>query len=153
MNKIRAKILYLPNYDLAAWGEMGYAHDTDSGFDLRSCDDFTLAPMQRAAARCGFKLQLERGYGYTIRPRSGNAIKLGLSMPNAIGTIDNGFLGEVCVLLVNMGEAPIHIEKGMRIAQAVVEPIHQIDFTSCASEADFEATSRAEGGFGSSGVS
>ena len=151
MKKIRAKILYLPGYDREAWGDMAYAHDTDSAFDLRACADVTINPMERAVVYCGFKMQLEPGFGWTIRNRSSTGFKLGLSMTNGIGTIDNGYLGEVRMEFINLGKEPVHITRGTRIAQAVIEPIYQADFEVIASEDDFAPTARGTGGFGSSG--
>ena len=127
--KAKAKILYLPNYD-RAWGAMKYAHDTDTGFDARACmeADFVLAPGERVAVPLGFKLQPESGYGYQVRGRSGNTRKLGLGMANGVGTIDNGYRGEVHALVINFSGVPIKIERGMKIAQIVVEPVYQFEF-------------------------
>jgi len=131
---------------------MAYAHDTDSAFDLRSCEDVLIQPMQRVKISCGFKMQLEPGFGWTIRNRSSTGLKLGLLMPNGIGTIDNGFIGEVFMILVNFTPEPVQITRGMRIGQAVVEPIYQVDFEPVAGEEEFESTSRGSGMFGSSGT-
>lgn len=154
MNKVKTKIFYLPNYDIKAWGPMKYAHTTDSGFDVRACidSDITLAPMERRVVPLGFKLAPEDGYGYQIRARSGNASKLGLSMVNGVGTIDNAYRGEIGAILINLSDKPIVIERGMRIGQCVVEPIYQFDFEEVASEEELGETSRNCSGFGSSGI-
>jgi dUTP pyrophosphatase len=151
--KVKAKILYLENYD-RAWGPMAYAHDTDTGFDARACveADVVLAPGERAAIPLGFKLGPASGYGFQIRGRSGNAKKLGLGMANGVGTIDNGYRGEVHALVINFSDTSVKIERGMKIAQVVVEPVVQFEFEEIASEDEFEASSRGEGGFGSTGT-
>ncbi len=153
MPKVKTKILYLPNYDLENWGPMKYAHPKDTGFDVRACidEDITLAPMERRIIPLGFKLEPEEGYGYQIRSRSGNAFKLGLSIPNGVGTIDNEYRGEVGILLINLSDKPILIERGMRVGQCVVEPVYQFDFIVVKSEDELGKTERV-GGFGSSGV-
>lgn len=150
--KVKTKILYLPDYD-RAWGPMAYAHGTDTGFDARACidADLELAPGERLAVPLGFKLQPEAGYGYQIRGRSGNAKKLGLGMANGVGTIDNGYRGEVHALVINLSGAPVKIERGMKIAQVVVEPVHQFEFEEVESEAELEESSRGADGFGSTG--
>ncbi|MDR1009137.1 MAG: dUTP diphosphatase [Rickettsiales bacterium] len=152
MNKVKAKILYLPNYD-RTWGDMGYAHATDSAFDVRACqaEDITLAPMERVKIPLGFCLQLEPGYGWQIRSRSSTGAK-GLSMPNGVGTIDNGYLGEVSILVINLSGAPFKVERGMRIGQVVIEPIYHVAFEEISSPDGFEFTTRGTGGFGSTGV-
>ncbi|MDR3126774.1 MAG: dUTP diphosphatase [Rickettsiales bacterium] len=153
MKKIRAKILYLPHYDRAAWGPLSYAHDTDSGFDVRACvpdDGVILAPMERARIPLGFCLQLEPGYGCTVRNRSGSGMK-GIIMPNGIGTVDNGYTGEVSMLLLNASGAPYRIGRGAKIGQIVIEPVYRAEFEEVGSLDGFESTSRGAGGFGSTG--
>ena len=149
--RVRAKILYLPNYDRENWGGLTYAHDTDSAFDLRACEDVTIGPMERALIPLGFKLQLESGFGWTIRNRSSTGAKLGLSMANGLGTIDNGFQGEPKMCVINLSDKPVEITRGMRIGQAVIEPIYQADFEEVESEEAFETSTRGSGSFGSSG--
>ena len=150
--KVKAKILYLPNYD-RSWGSMAYAHGTDSGFDARACmdTDLELAPGERSAVPLGVKLQPAPGYGYQIRSRSGNARNLGLGMVNGVGTIDNGYRGELCALVINLSDRPVKIERGMKIAQIVVEPVYQFEFEEVLSEDAFEESQRGAGGFGSTG--
>lgn len=153
MQKVNAKIFYLPNYDLANWGPMKYAYPADSGFDVRACmeADIVLAPLERRLIPLGFKIAPAVGFGFQVRARSGNAVKLGLSSVNGVGTIDNEYRGEVGIVLINLSDKPVVIERGMRVGQCVVEPIYQFEFEVVDSEEALGVTSRA-GGFGSSGV-
>jgi len=153
MPKVNAKIFYLPNYD-KSWGPMTYAHETDTGFDIRACNDkdIIVNKGERVIIPAGFKIMPQDGYALQIRARSGNALKLGLSMPNGIGTIDNGYLGEIGILIVNVGNEPFTITRGMKIAQGVVEPVYQFEFEEVFSEEDLGSSLREEGGFGSTGI-
>lgn len=154
MQKVKGKILYLKNYDLKNWGEMKYAYYNDTGFDVRACideDSIILLPRERKLIPLGFKLALEEGYGYQIRCRSGLAIREGLSMVNGIGTIDNGYRGEVQMIAINLGERPIKIERGMRIGQCIIEPVYQIEMEIVEKEEELGKSVREEG-FGSSGL-
>ena len=153
MPKVNAKILYLPNYD-KSWGPMTYAHTTDTGFDIRACntDDIIVKKGERVIVPAGFKIMPQEGFAFQIRARSGNAFKLGLSMPNGLGTIDNGYLGEIGVLIVNVGNEPFTITRGMKIAQGVVEPVYQFEFEEVFDEKDLVPSDRGNGGFGSTGT-
>lgn len=153
MPMVKAKIFYLPNYDLQSWGPMKYVHATDTGFDVRACveEDVELAPMERKIIPLGFKIAPQEGYAFQLRARSGNAIKLGLCPVNGVGTIDNEYRGEVGIILVNLSDKPVVIERGMRVGQGVVEPIHQFEFEIVDSEEELGTSSRV-GGFGSTGV-
>ncbi len=127
-----------------------YAHPGDAGMDLCADEALVLEPGQRAAVRTGLAMALPPGTEAQIRPRSGLAIKHGIGMVNAPGTIDEGYRGEIRVILMNWGQEPFAIEPGMRIAQMVIAPvlkvaIQQVDVLP----AD---TVRGTGGFGSSGV-
>jgi len=110
-----------------------------------------LVPMQRAAVPCGFAMALPAGYEAQIRPRSGLALKLGLSMPNSPGTIDADYRGEIKVLLINLGPDPITITRGMRIAQMVICPVEQSTWKEVDHVDDLPASDRGTGGFGSTG--
>ena len=127
MPKVKAKIFYLPNYD-KSWGAMSYAHSTDTGFDIRACNtrNVIIQSGERAVIPAGFKIMPQDGYALQIRARSGNALRLGLSMPNGVGTIDYGYLGEVGVLVVNLGSEPIVIERGMlnRCINLILKKFH-----------------------------
>ncbi|MDR0362451.1 MAG: dUTP diphosphatase [Planctomycetota bacterium] len=140
------------------------AHDADACFDLfardfsrpdalgEAAEATALAPGTRCLARTGVFLEMEPGWEALVRPRSGNALKLGLTVLNAPGTIDAGYRNEVGVILHNAGRAPIDLCAGMRIAQIAFRPIpdHALEPIS---RAEFDAgTARGLGGFGSSGV-
>ena len=109
----------------------------------------TLSPGQRALVPTGFVFEVPFGYEAQIRPRSGLAFKNGITCLNTPGTIDSDYRGEVKVLLINHGEEPFVIERGMRIAQMVIAPVTQVAVRE-ASEAG--ETARGAGGFGSTGV-
>jgi dUTP pyrophosphatase len=124
-----------------------YMTDGAVGMDLAAAIDapLTLRSLERARVPCGFAIAIPRGYEGQIRPRSGAAWKHGLSIPNAPGTIDPDYRGEVAVLLVNLGHDPIVIEPGQRIAQLVVCPVAKARLVEVAG---LEVTERGEGGFG-----
>jgi dUTP pyrophosphatase len=98
----------------------------------------------------GLRLAIPEGFEMQIRPRSGLALKHGISVPNAPGTIDSDYRGPLGVILINLGDAPFVVEHGARIAQAIVTPVVQADFALKAALSD---TPRGVGGFGSTGVS
>jgi dUTP pyrophosphatase len=112
--------------------------------------DLTLAPGQRALVATGFALQLPIGFEAQVRPRSGLALKHGITVLNAPGTIDQDYRGEVQVLLVNLGQEAFTIRRGDRIAQLVVAPV--VGATLVEATADLTETPRGVGGFGSTGV-
>jgi dUTP pyrophosphatase len=111
-------------------------------------DDVVLAPGARALVPTGLVVAIPAGYEIQVRPRSGLALKHGVTVLNAPGTIDADYRGEIGVLLVNHGEAPFTIRRGDRIAQFVVAAVPQAVFASVASVG---ATARHDGGFGSTG--
>lgn len=129
-----------------------YATSESAGMDIQAAVDapLTLAPGQRALVPSGFAIALPSGYEAQIRPRSGLAYKNGVTVLNAPGTIDADYRGEVGVILINHGDAPFIIERGMRIAQMVIAPVLQMTWRECAELPD---TARGAGGFGSTGVS
>ncbi|HAN31557.1 MAG TPA: dUTP diphosphatase [Myxococcales bacterium] len=106
----------------------------------------TLAPGERLAVPTGLALEIPTGWEAQVRPRSGNAFRLGLTVLNAPGTIDSDYRGEVKVLLVNLGANPVTINRGMRIAQLVFAPAPQVHFVDAEA---LEQTQRGTGGFGS----
>ena len=126
-----------------------YAHPGDAGMDVRSIEDVTLAPGARALVRTGLVLELPPDAEAQVRPRSGLALKHGVTVLNTPGTIDAGYRGEVGVILVNLGAEPFVVEKGMKIAQLVVAPLAQAEIVEVSA---VDATDRGAGGFGSTGV-
>ena len=126
-----------------------YAHPGDAGMDVRSIENVTLAPGARALVRTGLVLELPPDAEAQVRPRSGLALKHGVTVLNAPGTIDSGYRGEVGVILVNLGAEPFVVEKGMKIAQLVVAPVAQAEIVEVSA---VDATDRGAGGFGSTGV-
>jgi dUTP pyrophosphatase len=109
----------------------------------------TLAPGGRHAVATGFALAIPSGYEVQVRPRSGLALKHGISLPNTPGTIDSDYRGELKIIMINLGAEPFAIARGDRVAQLVVAPVQPARFI----EVDtLDETSRGAGGFGSTGV-
>ncbi|KPF77514.1 deoxyuridine 5'-triphosphate nucleotidohydrolase [alpha proteobacterium AAP81b] len=127
-----------------------YATEGAAGMDVVAAVDapLVLAPGARAAVPTGLAMAIPLGFEVQVRPRSGLAAKHGLTVANAPGTIDSDYRGEVKVLLVNLGDAPVTIERGMRIAQLVPAEVTR---ATLAVVADLDATARGAGGFGSTG--
>jgi dUTP pyrophosphatase len=126
-----------------------YAQPGDAGADLRSAVDITLAPGERAMVPTGIAIALPDGHAAFVHPRSGLAIKHGLSMVNTPGTIDAGYRGEISVLLINHDPSePIDIRRGDRIAQLIIQRVEQVAFIEAGELPD---SSRGSGGFGSTG--
>lgn len=121
-----------------------------AGMDLRAAleDSLTLAPMQRALIPTGLRIALPIGYEAQVRPRSGLALKHGITCLNTPGTIDADYRGEVKVLLINLGDAPFVVARGERIAQMIVAPVVQAAWREVD---DLGDTDRGAGGFGSTG--
>ena len=126
-----------------------YAHPSDAGMDVRSVDDLTIAPGKRALVHTGLVMLLPPKYEAQVRPRSGLALKSGVTVLNTPGTIDSGYRGEVGVILANFGDADFQVKKGDKIAQIVIAPVTQPEIV----ETDFiDETDRGTGGFGSTGA-
>ena len=135
--------LGLPSYESAgAAGADLRANLPDRGF-------VELAPGARGLVPSGLRLAIPGGYEVQIRPRSGLALKHGVTLPNSPGTIDSDYRGPLGVIVMNAGQEPFRIEHGMRIAQMVVAPVVQAEFELAESLDD---TARGEGGFGSTGA-
>ena len=126
-----------------------YAHPGDAGMDVRSVVDLTIAPGERALVRTGLVLMLPPNAEAQVRPRSGLALKHGVTVLNTPGTIDSGYRGEVGVILINLGAEPFKVEKGMKIAQLVIAPVTQAEIVEVS---EIDSTDRGVGGFGSTGV-
>ena len=126
-----------------------YAHPGDAGLDLHSAQSITLAPGERGVVGTGIAVAIPDGYVGLVAPRSGTAVRLGLSKVNSPGIVDAGYRGEVRIVLINLDRtAPIEISRGDRVAQMVIVPVLAADVV----EADeLPESSRGEGGFGSSG--
>ncbi|MHB1157138.1 MAG: dUTP diphosphatase [Phycisphaerales bacterium] len=127
-----------------------YQSDHAAGMDLHAAidGDATIAPGEIRLVPCGFAMAIAVGYEAQIRPRSGLAVKHGLSMPNTPGTIDADYRGEVKVPLINLGKQPVTITRNMRIAQMVIAPVMRATWQVVDELAD---TRRGEGGFGHTG--
>lgn len=126
-----------------------YATEHSAGLDLRTTEDFELAPMERRLVPTGLRMAIPHGFEGQVRPRSGLALKLGLGMVNSPGTIDSDYRGEIGVLLINLGENVVQVSKGERIAQMVVAPVTRARILQVDSLDD---TARGSGGFGSTGT-
>ena len=126
-----------------------YAHPGDAGMDLCSVESLVIPAGGRSLVRTGLKMALPAGYEAQVRPRSGLALKRGVTVLNTPGTIDEGYRGEIGVVLANFGDEDFRVETGDRIAQMVIAPVTRAEI----SETDeLDATDRGEGGFGSTGV-
>lgn len=127
-----------------------YAYDGDAGLDLRSNEDVTLAPFERRLVGTGLAVAIPEGYAGFVQPRSGLALREGLSMANTPGLIDAHYRGELKVCAINLDPSKsIHIERGERIAQLVIQ---QVPVVSLLEVDGLDETDRGTGGFGSSGV-
>lgn len=126
-----------------------YATEHSAGMDLKSSEDCVIQSMERVSVGTGIRIAIPHGFEGQVRPRSGLALKQGLSIPNAPGTIDSDYRGEVRVILINLGKEPITIQKGDRIAQLVIAPVAKAVWQLVQS---LEVSVRGEGGFGSTGV-
>lgn len=128
------------------------ATPSSSGLDLRAAveQSLELAPGQRAMVPTGISVAIPPGFEGQVRARSGLAVKHGIALVNAPGTIDADYRGEIQVILINLGEVPFSIKRGDRIAQLVIAPVATCQWESVES---LEATDRGQGGFGSTGRS
>ena len=125
-----------------------YATAGAAGMDVVAAEDLTLAPGARHAVATGFAIAIPPGYEVQVRPRSGLALKHGITCLNTPGTIDEDYRGEVKVILANLGDAPFAIVRGERIAQLVPAPVQRALFHEVDS---LDETARGGGGFGSTG--
>ncbi|MFT0859328.1 dUTP diphosphatase [Ancylobacter sp. G4_0304] len=130
-----------------------YATTGAAGVDLIAAlpegEALILAPFARALVPTGLALALPEGFEAQVRPRSGLAFKNGITVLNAPGTVDADYRGEVKVLLINLGDSPVTLERGQRIAQMVVAPVTRIKLIDVG---NLEETTRGSGGFGSTGL-
>ncbi|WP_080745813.1 dUTP diphosphatase [Clostridium novyi] len=125
------------------------AHEGDAGMDLFSVEEITIKPMERKLIHTGIKIQLPKNTEAQIRPRSGLALKHGITVLNTPGTIDEGYRGEIGIILINLGSEEFKVEEGMKIAQMVIKPTLTLNVEEVV---ELTETTRGENGFGSTGV-
>ena len=119
-----------------------------AGYDIASADAGRLAPLERKLFRTGFAIAVPEGFECQIRPRSGLALRHGITLPNTPATIDSDYRGELMITLVNLGAEAFEVTRGMRIAQMVIARVERVRFRAVE---ELPATSRGTGGFGSTG--
>ena len=129
-----------------------YAYPTDSGFDLYSTEEVKLAPFGRALVPTGLKLSFDIGYEIQVRPKSGLALKQGITVLNTPGTVDSGYNGEIMVIVFNTNQTEFTIPKGMKIAQAVLCPVVNGKYVNLQLVDKIEDKDRGANGFGSTGI-
>ena len=125
-----------------------YATEGAAGMDVLAAEDVSLAPGGRHAVATGLAVAIPQGYEIQVRPRSGLALKHGVTVPNTPGTIDSDYRGELKVIMINHGREDFAIRRGDRIAQLVLAPVTQASWLEVDS---LDETARGEGGFGSTG--
>ena len=125
-----------------------YATSGAAGMDVVAAEDLTLAPGARHAVATGLALAIPQGFEIQVRPRSGLALKFGITVPNTPGTIDSDYRGELKVILINHGSDPFDIRRGDRIAQLVLAVVTRASWLKVE---ELDQTLRGEGGFGSTG--
>jgi dUTP pyrophosphatase len=126
-----------------------YAHKGDAGMDLFSVEQVLISPGEIKLIHTGIKIQLPLNSEAQIRPRSGLALKHGITVLNTPGTIDEGYRGEIGIILINHGKEPFLVEEKMKIAQMVIKPTISVDIEVVN---ELSETARGVGGFGSTGV-
>ena len=145
-NPVSVQVKRLPHGEglaLPAYATFGAA-----GMDVLSAEDVTVAPGARHAVATGLSLAIPTGYEIQVRPRSGLALKHGITVPNTPGTIDSDYRGELKVILINHGAESFAIARGDRVAQLVLAPVVQAAWNEVG---ELDATDRGSGGFGSTG--
>lgn len=126
-----------------------YAHSGDAGLDLFSVEEVLIKPMERKLVHTGIGIQLPSNTEAQVRPRSGLALKYGITLLNSPGTVDEGYRGEIKVLMINLSRESFLVERGMKIAQMVVKPVKQV---SVEEVDELSSTDRGQRGFGSTGL-
>lgn len=127
-----------------------YAHDGDAGLDLYAAEDCTLGPLERALLPTGVAVAIPEGYAGFVQPRSGLALRRGLTFVNSPGLIDSHYRGEIKLIAINTDPVePLAITRGEKIAQLVVQRVERVRLLEAD---DLDETVRGEGGFGSTGV-
>ena len=125
-----------------------YAHDDDACCDIHTIEDYIIGVGQKRLLRTGIAIEIPTGYEVQIRPRSGLALKQGLTVLNGPGTIDAQYRNEVMVLVVNLGHKKVQIREGDRVAQMCIKPVYTMNFTEVDNLSDSD---RGQGGWGSTG--
>lgn len=127
-----------------------YAHDGDAGLDLYSSADIEIAPGKRVLVPTGIALSIPVGFAGFVQPRSGLALRYGLSLVNTPGLVDSHYRGEIKVIAINLdGDAPIRIARGDKIAQLVIQRVERVALIEVD---ELDDTARGDGGFGSTGI-
>ena len=126
-----------------------YAHEGDAGMDLYAAEEYVLKPGERKLISTGVKIALPLGYEAQVRPKSGLALKHGISIVNTPGTVDAGYRGIVGIIAINHGSEEFKVEKNQKLAQMVINKIEAAEIEEVP---DLDDTSRGEGGFGSTGT-
>jgi len=129
-----------------------YNYPSDSGFDLYSTEDFELKPFDRVLVPTGLRFDIPDGTEIQVRPKSGLALKQGLTVLNTPGTVDSGYNGEIKVIIFNSSNLPVSIVKGMKIAQAVLCPVINGKWVDLVKVSNIEEKDRGDNGFGSTGI-
>lgn len=124
-------------------------HASDAAYDLRATRDMTIQPGDHAGVPTGVRMQLPTGFVAEVRPRSGLALKNGISVLNTPGTVDSGYRGEVFAILVNHGKVPFEIHRGDRVAQLLIQRLPEVELIAVET---LEESDRGENGLGSTGV-
>jgi len=126
-----------------------YAHENDAGVDLFAVESYLLKSLERKLVSTGIRIALPPGYEAQVRPKSGLALKHGISIVNTPGTVDADYRGDIAVILINLSNEDYKIEKGKKIAQMVFNKVEKADFEETEQLPD---TTRGTGGFGSTGL-
>ena len=129
-----------------------YVFARDSGFDLHSTEEVHIGPFGRALVPTGLRVKLPENCELQVRPKSGLAINKGLTVLNTPGTVDNGYTGEIKVIVFNTNNFEVTIDKGMKVAQGVICPVFYGEFIKITEVDDVENTDRGDNGFGSTGL-
>jgi dUTP pyrophosphatase len=129
-----------------------YAYPSDSGFDLHATEEVIIGPFGRALIPTGLKVSFEEGYEIQVRPKSGLAIKQGLTVLNTPGTVDQGYTGEIQVIVFNTNNTTVTIPKGMKVGQGVLCPVVQGKYVNVQKVEQVEDKDRGNNGFGSTGI-
>jgi dUTP pyrophosphatase len=125
-----------------------YAHIGDAGADVYAVAEVIVAPQKRAAIPTGLAVDIPIGYEIQVRPKSGLALKHGITVLNSPGTVDAGYRGEIQVIVINLGDETYTFTKGQKIAQLVLKPVIQANYV----EGELGTSDRGVGGFGSTGL-